>query len=137
MTLKRCKTLKMKRDKIIFWISTGLFCAFLFLTSTAYLTDPQFVNKFQHFGFPQYFRIELAIVKIIGVIILLVSKFPIRIKEWAYAGFGITLIAGAVTHICVGDSIGTIINVLFWFSLLIISYIYWQKRIHTKKSPNL
>ena len=57
----------MKKDKIIYWISTGLFCAFLFLTSISYLTDPQFVEIYKHLGFPQYFRVELAIAKILGV----------------------------------------------------------------------
>ena len=118
----------MKKDKIIYWVSTGLFCAFLLLTSISYLTDPNFVNIFKHLGFPQYFRVELAIAKIIGVLILLISRVPSRLKEWGYAGFGITLISGMIAHINSGDSVGYILNVIFWLILLIISYTYWHKR---------
>lgn len=120
----------MKINKIVYWASTGLFCAFLLLTSISYLTDPKFVDIFRHLGFPQYFRVELAIAKIIGVLILLIPQIPSRLKEWAYAGFGITLISGFVAHLNSGDPLGYIINVLFWFVLLVISYIYWHKRNH-------
>jgi len=124
----------MKRNKIIYWVSTGLFCAFLLLTSISYLTDPNFVNIFKHLGFPQYFRVELAIAKVFGVLILLIPQIPSRFKEWAYVAFGITLISGLVAHVNSGDTIGYILNVIFWFILLVISYLFWHKRIN--KQPN-
>jgi hypothetical protein len=128
----------MKRNKIIYWISTGLFCAFLLLTGISYLTDPNFVNIYKHLGFPQYFRVELGIAKLAGVLILLIPQIPLRIKEWAYVGFGITLISGAIAHFNSGDPVGYIINVLFFFTLLMISYIYWHKRNNEKiNSPSL
>jgi hypothetical protein len=128
----------MKRNKIIYWISTGLFCAFLLLTGISYITDPNFVNIYKHLGFPQYFRVELGIAKIAGVLILLIPQIPLRFKEWAYVGFGITLISGAIAHFNSGDPVGYIINVLFFFTLLMISYIYWHKRNNQKiNSPSL
>ena len=123
----------MKKNRIIYWISTGLFCAFLFLVSISYFTDPKFVETYRHLGFPQYFRVELGIAKIIGVLILLIPQIPSKLKEWAYVGFGITLISGAIAHFNSGDSFGYIINVLFWFTLLVISYTFWQKRNFEKK----
>ncbi len=122
----------MKRNKIIYWISTGFFCAFLLLTSISYLTDPNFVDIFKHLGFPQYFRIELAIAKILGVLLLLIPQVPSKVKEWVYVGFGITLVSGAVAHLNSGDPFGYIANVLFWFILLAISYIYRHKRNNEK-----
>jgi hypothetical protein len=119
----------MKKDKIIYWVSTGLFCAFLFLTSISYFTDPKFKPIFQHLGFPQYFRIELGIAKICGVILLLVPKVPARVKEWAYVAFGITLISGAIAHTNSGDPLGYVLNVIFFFALLVVSYIYWHNRM--------
>ncbi|MDB5153167.1 MAG: hypothetical protein JWR54_1918 [Mucilaginibacter sp.] len=128
----------MKRNKIIYWISTGLFCAFLLLTGISYFTDPNFVDIYKHLGFPQYFRIELGIAKIAGVLMLLNPQIPLRFKEWAYVGFGITLISGTIAHFNSGDRIGYIINVLFFFTLLMISYIYWHKRNNEKiNSPSL
>ena len=117
----------MKTNQAIYWISTGFFCAFLLLTSISYFTDPNFVGVYKHLGFPQYFRVELGIAKILGVVILLIPQLSSKIKEWVYAAFGITLISGAIAHFNSGDPFGYIINVFFWFALLIISYIYWHK----------
>jgi len=83
----------MKKTKSFYWTSTVIFSAFLFLTSISYFTDPKFVEIYKHLGFPQYFRIELGIAKILGVLILLILQIPSRFKEWAYVGFGITLIS--------------------------------------------
>ena len=123
----------MKKNKIIYWISTGLFCAFLLLTSISYLTDPKFVDIFKRLGFPQYFRVELAFAKMVGVLILLIPQTPSSLKEWAYAGFGITLVSGAIAHLNSGDPFGYIVNALFWFALLVISYSYWHKRNREKQ----
>lgn len=127
----------MKRNKIIYWTTTGLFCAFLLLTSISYLSDPSFVNIFKHLGFPQYFRIELAIAKMLGVLLLLIPATPAKIKEWVYVGFGITLLSGAIAHINSGDPVGYTINVFFWFALLVISYIYWHKRYNNNTNSSL
>ena len=126
----------MKRNKIIYWISTVLFCAFLFLTSISYFTDPKFIEIYKHLGFPQYFRVELGIAKIFGVLILIIPQVPARLKEWAYVGFGITLISGAIAHYNSGDPFGYIINVLFFLTILVISYIYWHKKINEKLIAN-
>ena len=117
----------MKRNHIIYKVSTGLFCAFLLLTSIAYFTDPQFVTIYQHLGFPQYFREELGIAKMLGVVILLLPRVPVVVKEWVYAGFSIALISGAIAHICSGDPAGYSINVVWWLIVLLISYTFWHK----------
>ena len=56
----------MKRNKTIYWISTGIFCAFVLVTSILHFTDSKFMDINKHLGFPQYFRVELGIAKISG-----------------------------------------------------------------------
>ncbi len=124
----------MKRNRIIYRVSTGLFCAFLLLTSIAYFTDPKFVAIYQHLGFPQYFREELGIAKIAGVLLLLVPRVPFLVKEWVYAGFAIALISGAIAHICSGDPAAYSMNVLVWFIVLLISYTFWHKARNERAS---
>ncbi|MEO6406865.1 MAG: DoxX family protein, partial [Ferruginibacter sp.] len=114
-------------NKIIYRVSTGIFCAFLLLTGISYFTDSKFVEIYKHLGFPQYFRIELGIAKILGVVLLALPFIPRRIKEWVYVGFGITLISGLIAHVNSSDGKGYILNILFFFTLLIISYAYWHK----------
>jgi hypothetical protein len=80
-----------------FWIVTGLFSALMAFSAVAYLTQPMMAGVFQHLGFPPYFRVELAIAKLMGVAALL-APVPEKVKEWAYAGFGITLVSAIVAH---------------------------------------
>ena len=41
-------------------------------------------------GFTDYFRVELAWANLLGLVLLL-APVPVRLKEWAYAAFAITL----------------------------------------------
>jgi hypothetical protein len=58
-------------------------------------------EAFAHLGFVDYFRVELSLAKFVGVL-LLVAPVP-RLKEWAYAGFAITLGSALIAHLSVGD----------------------------------
>jgi hypothetical protein len=94
----------MSRSKIVvgFWIATVLFCLQIGFTAYAQLRLPQVAEAFTHLGFPGYFRVELSWAKLLGVVLLL-APVPARIKEWAYAGFAITLVSALVAHFAVGD----------------------------------
>ena len=94
----------MKIQKTVYWIATGLFSIWMLTNAYAYLTSEEAKRLCAHFGFPGYFRVELAFTKIIGVIVLLLPFIRGRIKEWAYSGFTITVISGFIAHVCSGDS---------------------------------
>jgi hypothetical protein len=85
-----------------FWTFTTLFCLQMGFTAYGQLRLSQVAESFQHLGFPDYFRVELAVAKLLGVM-LLVVPVPPRIKEWAYAGFAITLGSALIAHLSVGD----------------------------------
>jgi DoxX-like family len=85
-----------------FWIATALFCLQMGFTAYAQLKLPQVAEAFAHMGFPPYFRVELSWAKLAGVVVLL-APFPARMKEWAYAGFAITLVSALIAHLAVGD----------------------------------
>jgi len=86
-----------------FWISTALLAFQMTFTAYAQLRLPQVAAAFAHMGFPAYFRIELSWAKFAGVAVLLIPKISARLKEWAYAGFAITLVSAIVAHLAVGD----------------------------------
>ena len=117
----------MKKDKIIYWSVTGFFSVMMLFNAAQYLFNPQLVKDFMHLGFPDYFRIELAFAKTIGALVLIIPKIPIRIKEWAYAGFGITFISASTAHYSSGDSIGHMIFPLIFLVILVFSNIYLHK----------
>ena len=85
-----------------FWIVTVLFCLQIGFTAYAQLRLPQVAEMFTHLGFPAYFRVELSWAKLLGVVLLL-APVPARLKEWAYAGFAITLGSALIAHFAVGD----------------------------------
>ena len=85
-----------------FWIATALLCLQMSFTAYAQLNLPQVAEAFTHLGFPAYFRVELACAKLLGVLLLL-APVPARLKEWAYAGFAVTLASALIAHFSVGD----------------------------------
>jgi DoxX-like family len=85
-----------------FWVVTALFCLQMGFTAYAQLSLPQVGDAFAHLGFPGYFRVELSLAKLIGVVLLL-APVPARLKEWAYAGFAIDLASAVIAHLAVGD----------------------------------
>ena len=87
---------------VAYWIVTALFCLQLGFTAWAQLRLPQVATMFTHLGFPDYFRVELSWAKLLGVILLL-APVPERLKEWAHAGFAITLASALVAHFAMGD----------------------------------
>src|SRR6266404_4673407 len=91
-----------KRMVIGFWIATALFALQMGFTAYAQLRLPQVADAFTHLGFPAYFRVELSWLKFAGLAVLLLPA-PERLKEWAYAGFAITLFSAVVAHLAVGD----------------------------------
>src|SRR5947209_4446522 len=93
-------TIKVKT--ILDWIVTVLFCLQMSFTAYAQLRLPQVAEAFTHFGFPAYFRVELPWATPLGVVLLL-APVPVRLKEWAYAGFAINLASALIAHFSVGD----------------------------------
>ena len=110
-----------------FWIFTALFC--LEMSFTAYYELlPQGAEAFTRLGFPaSYFRVELSLAKVAGVVALLIPMVPARLKEWAYAGFAINLISALITHLSLGQgprswSPSAITSVLWG-----LSYFFWRR----------
>lgn len=87
---------------VTYWTTTVLLCLQMGFTAYAQLQLPQLVEVFNHLGFPPYFRVELAIAKLLGVVVLL-APAPSRLKEWVHAGFAYTLISAVIAHVAVGE----------------------------------
>ena len=109
--------------------------SFAMLFSTyAYLTKPELKQAFQHLGFPDYFRIELALAKFIAAIALWI---PVRLlKEAAYIGLAISFVSAVISHIAMGDSTAHILYPAFILVILIVSYISYTNISGQKIIPN-
>jgi hypothetical protein len=123
----------MKATKIIFWISTILI--FLFEGVLPVLTGHTEMAKegIRHLGYPEYFGIMLNIFKIAGALILIIPAIPARVKEWAYAGFGIDFIAAFVSLAAVDGWTGITFFPVLPMIILMASYISYHKLSEAKK----
>lgn len=119
----------MKKDNIIYWISTGLFAAMMSLSASMYFTSPEVKANFDKLGFQDAFRIELGVAKLLGALVLILPFFKGNVKEWAYAGFGITLISAFILHLSAGDPVSNTVAPLVFFGIMVLSHVYYQKRI--------
>lgn len=117
----------MKRDKIIYWVATAIVVLSLVFAGFSYFTDPAVKAGFKHLGFPDYFRMELGIAKIIAALVLVIPSVPNQVKEWAYAGVSITFVSAAIAHISSGDGAGMAAVPLVFFAVLMVSYRYFHK----------
>jgi DoxX-like family len=128
-TPKKPTDLRMPRSKGIvigFWIVTALFCLQMSFTAYAQLRLPEVAEAFTRLGFPAYFRVELSLAKLLGVVLLL-TPVPARLKEWAYAGFAINLASAIIAHLSVGDGpeawgFAAATSVLWG-----LSYFFWRR----------
>jgi putative oxidoreductase len=116
-----------QRTKTLYWVAKS-FISF-FMVFSAYYSYSH-AEDLRALGFPDYFRIELVTAKIIGAVLLLIPQLPSRIKEWIYAGFGITMISAMIAHICSHDPISKVLFVAFDFILIVISIQYMHKVEH-------
>jgi len=123
-----------KRKKIIYWIATIWLSLGMLSTGAVQLLkmkgdSPGSVDSMTHLGYPVYFVTLLGIAKILGVVALLIPKYPL-LKEWAYAGFSFMMSGAIFTHIAAGNSISEIFPSLL---LLILASVSWYFRPADRK----
>jgi hypothetical protein len=119
----------MNRSKGIvigYWSVTALFCLQIGFTVYAQLTLPQVAEAFAHFGFPDYFRVQLAWAKLLGIVVLL-APVPARLKEWTYAAFAMNIVFAVTAHLAVGDGPDAWMWAVGTGVLWAISYVLWRR----------
>lgn len=124
----------MKKDRIVYWTTTGIVCAVMVFSIINFnVKNPvgpeiyRIEGPFPHLGLPDYLRVELTIAKTLGVLALLIPAFPLKIKEFAYFGFAITLASASIAHFSSGDGLLFIIDPLIFLGILTVSYVYFNK----------
>ncbi len=117
------------KTRIAYLVATGALSLMMMASAFAYLTgSPQMVDAFRHLGYPDYFRVMLGIAKVLGVLALVIPWAPGLLREWAYAGFAITMLSAVVSHAASGDPAARIVMPLVALALLVISRSLWHVR---------
>ncbi len=116
--------------KNTYWITTILISLFLLWSAYTYLFSKPTIEGIKELGFPDHFRIQLGVLKILAVVVLLIPQIPIQYKEWAYSGVVLFFITAIVAHTAHKDPvIITFIN-LFLIVITITSNYYLHKITH-------
>ena len=117
----------MNKNKIIYWTTTGIISAMMLFSAFSYLSNPDMKLAFEHLGFPDYFRIELAVLKILGSLALILPMVPDKIKSFAYFGFALTFVSAFIAHTASGDPISAVAAPIIFLVILAVSYIFYNK----------
>lgn len=117
----------MKRDKIIYYIATGLLTSLmLFSVSMYFFKHEDIVLAFTSFGYPTYLIYPYAVLKLIGLVVLWLPGLK-NLKEWAYSAFFFAFILAFFAHYMISD--GEQMGALIALILLLTSY-FFHKRIN-------
>ena len=117
----------MKSTKIIYWISTGLFAAFMIFSAVPDIIMMDDAVKFMtHLGYPKYFIPFIGYAKVLGSLAILIPGFK-KIKEWAYAGLVFDLLGAVYSNISTDGFQPGMLVMLVIFAVVITSYIFNQK----------
>lgn len=121
------------RNKIIYWIVTLWLALGMVSTAIAQLLKlkpaPGALDMMIHLGYPVYLLALLGIWKLLGVVAVLIPKYPL-LKEWAYAGFFFMMTGAIYSHIAVGDPLAEMAPALL---LLVLTVLSWYFRPAERK----
>lgn len=118
---------KARTNKIIYWIATIWLVLGMVSTGIVQLLKIESeVNNFTTLGYPLYLMTVLGIWKMLGIIAVLLPKFPL-IKEWAYAGFFFAMSGAVISHLVIGHGATEIFGPLLLLILTVVSW-YFRNR---------
>jgi len=122
-----------KKNRIIYWIATLWLALGMVSTGGGQLFKMSAgqggSDMISHLGYPLYLLPLLGAWKILGVIAVLIPKFPL-LKEWAYAGFFFAMTGAMYSHLAAGDPASTILPSLL---LLVLTLLSWYFRPAERK----
>jgi hypothetical protein len=119
-----------KRNKIIYWVATIWLSLGMVSTGIVQLIKmEEEVDMMTQLGYPIYMLTILGVWKMLGVIAVLLPKFPL-LKEWAYAGFFFAMSGAVFSHVVIGDEAKELFGPTL---LLILTVISWYFRPAERK----
>lgn len=113
-----------KTNKIIYWVATIWLALGMLSTGIVQLIKKkEEVDMMAHLGYPLYFLTLLGIWKILGVIAILIPKFPL-LKEWTYAGFFFAMSGAIFSHLAIGDAAKDFFGPSLLLILILVSWYF-------------
>src|SRR5690554_6233228 len=127
-----------KRNKIIYWVATIFLSVGMTAGGVQQMLQIGGYNEIVYaLGYPLYMLSILGVWKLLGVIAILVPRFPL-VKEWAYAGFFFAMSGAFVSHLAAGQSFAEASPSLILLIAIVISWYFRpaDRRIYSHKIVN-
>jgi DoxX-like family len=122
-----------KTIKTAYWISTILFALMMFMDGIGGVTlQQEGIDVMIHLHYPIYIMTLLGILKILGVVAILQTRFY-AVKEWAYAGFAFNFIGAFFSRFAAGDGGFELFGPVIALVIFSVPYFFWKKYELLKK----
>lgn len=113
-----------KTNKIIYWVATLFLSVGMLAGGIQQMLQVGGYNEIvTQLGYPLYLLSIIGTWKILGVIAILIPKFPL-LKEWAYAGFFFVMTGAAISHLAVGQPFVETIPALILLIAIVLSWYF-------------
>ncbi len=113
-----------KKDKIVYWIATGWLALGMVSSGVVQLMKlKEEVDVMTHLGYPLYFLTIIGVWKMVGVVAVLIPKFPL-VKEWVYAGFFFAMSGAVFSHLAARDDAKEFFGPVLLLALTIVSWYF-------------
>ncbi|MCE7040275.1 DoxX family protein [Dyadobacter sp. CY312] len=113
-----------KRNRIIYWVATVWLSLGMLSTGIVQVIHlKEEVEMMTRLGYPLYFLTIIGVWKILGVVAVLIPKFPL-LKEWAYAGFFFVMSGAVFSHLASGDAAVEFFGPLLLIVLTVVSWYF-------------
>ncbi len=113
-----------KRNKIIYWTATLFLSVGMLAGGIQQMLQIGGYNEIvTKLGYPLYLLSIIGTWKILGVIAILIPKYPL-LKEWAYAGFFFVMTGAAISHLAVGQPFAETIPALILLIAIVLSWYF-------------
>jgi len=113
-----------KTNKIIYWVATLFLSVGMLAGGIQQMLQIGGYNEIiTQLGYPLYLLSIIGTWKILGVIAILIPKFPL-LKEWAYAGFFFVMTGAAISHLAVGQPFVETIPALILLIAIVLSWYF-------------
>lgn len=123
-----------KTRKIMYWIFTIWLGLGMTVSATLQLIRAEdVVVSIKSLGYPVYITSILGTWKLLGVVAILIPKYPI-IKEWAYAGFFFLSTGAFISHVASHHPVQEMVGSLL---LLVLTLLSWYLRPDNRKPVTL
>ena len=113
-----------KRNNIIYWTTTLFLSVGMLAGGIQQMLQIGGYNEIvTKLGYPLYLLSIIGTWKILGVIAILIPKYPL-LKEWGYAGFFFVMTGAAISHLAVGQPFAETVPALILLVAIVLSWYF-------------